>query len=414
MTPPWPATRICIITPGQIGSNPRAVKEAGTLHAAGHDVTVIATRTLDLVEPRDQAILRAAGWRLTRISLRSRPLWRVRRAVQRATRVLYQATGHQGFADSGFSAVTRPLTAAALSCPAALYIAHYPAALPAAVAAARRHGAAYAYDAEDFHHGEWPQTPAFDVERALVHSIESRHLPGAAYISAASPGIAEAYAKTYGVAPPHVLLNTFPLAEAPAAPAGMGTARPGPSLYWFSQTIGPDRGLECAVRAIGVARTRPHLYLRGTPVSGFVERLQRIAAETGALDRLHLLPPDAPDKMAVLAAAYDLGLCAEPGHTRLNDVAVSNKLLTFLLAGVPPLMSATSGQLAFAGDAGLRDFIYPINDGQALAERLDTYLSDPARLAAARRQAWALGQTRYNWDHQSAVLLALVTGARLA
>src|SRR5262245_38024012 len=40
--------RIAIVTPGQIGSNPRVVKEAEALHEAGYTTTVIATRALDL------------------------------------------------------------------------------------------------------------------------------------------------------------------------------------------------------------------------------------------------------------------------------------------------------------------------------------------------------------------------------
>ena len=46
------------------------------------------------------------------------------------------------------------LHAAACAVPADLYIAHYVAALPAAGAAAQRHGALLGFDAEDFHSGE--------------------------------------------------------------------------------------------------------------------------------------------------------------------------------------------------------------------------------------------------------------------
>ena len=146
------APRVCIVTPGQIGSNPRVVKEAHALHEAGYEVGVIATRTLDLVEPRDLALMRRIPWRLERIDLRSRLRWRLLRAAQLAARCT-RAVGLVRSADAGFSAFTRPLRRAALATPADLYVAHYPAALPAVAAAARKHGARYAYDAEDFHLG---------------------------------------------------------------------------------------------------------------------------------------------------------------------------------------------------------------------------------------------------------------------
>ena len=192
------------------------------------------------------------------------------------------------------------LVRAALDVRADLYIAHYPAALPAAAIAAQRHQARYAFDAEDFHLGDTPDGPEYDVQRQMLRAIEGRYLPGCAYVTAASPGIADAYAEAYGIARPTVVLNVFPRAQAPCCPTPRGTATPGPSVYWFSQTIGPDRGLECAVRAIGRARSRPHLYLRGTPAAGFLDRLRKIAGEADALDRLHVLPPAAPSEMVRL------------------------------------------------------------------------------------------------------------------
>ena len=275
------ALRVCIITPGQIGSNPRVVKEAQAFYNSGFRVTVVATRTLDLVEPRDQSLMQRIDWSLVRIDLRSRPRWRAERALQMAFRRVHALTGLARFADLGFSAFTRPLLAATANIPADLYIAHYPAALPAAAAAAHGHGALYAYDAEDFHLGDWPDDPVYDRERRLVRLIEGRYLPGCAYVTASAPCIADAYVEAYRIRRPQVVLNVFPLSQAPPGPTARGAAEPGPSVYWFSQTIGPNRGLECAVRAIGVARTRPHLYLRGSSAPGFVEHLSALRPRSG-------------------------------------------------------------------------------------------------------------------------------------
>jgi glycosyltransferase involved in cell wall biosynthesis len=400
--------RVSIVTPGQIGSNPRVVKEAQALHEAGCEVSVISTRTLDLVEPRDLALMRRIPWRLERIDLRSRLRWRLLRAGLLGARCAHLATGLAQSADVAFSAFTRPLRRAALETPADLYVAHYPAALPAAAAAARKYGTRYAYDAEDFHLGDWPNDPAYDIERRLVGEIEGRYLPDCAYVTAASPGIADAYAEAYGIERPRVVLNAFPLHRASPSPTSRGTAQPGTSLYWFSQTIGPDRGLECAVRAIGFAQTRPHLYLRGTVANGYTEKLTALAQSAGARGRLHLLPPDEPDKMERLAAAYDAGLCGEPATTRNNEIALSNKLFTYLLAGIPPLMSDTQAHCRFAAEAGITELIYRREDPAALADLLDRFLGDAAPLAASRALAWRLGQERYNWERERGQLVEVV------
>ena len=406
-------TRVCIVTPNPIGSNPRVVKEADALCEAGHDVTVVATRTHDRVEPRDLALMQRIQWRLLRIDLRSRLQRWPGRVVQLAARKAFVMFGGEPLAERATSNFTAALSRAALQVPADLYIAHYPAALPAAAAAARRHGAAFAYDAEDFHPGDWPDHPAHDVDRLLLREIEHRYLPLCVYVSAAAPLIADAYAQAYRIDRPRVLLNVFPSGQAPQRPNSKGDAVPGPSIYWFSQTIGPDRGLECAVRAIGLARTRPHLYLRGTPAAGFAAHLQKLAAEAGADDRLHLLPPAAPDEMERLAAAYDLGLAAETACSRNRLICLTNKLFSFVLAGVPPLMSDTPGQRAFAAEAGLTDLVYAMDDAQQLAALIDRLLGDGEALAGARLKVWRLGRERYNWDLEKATLYDLVARAGL-
>jgi glycosyltransferase involved in cell wall biosynthesis len=402
--------RACIVTPGQIGSNPRVVKEADTLHEVGHEVRVIATRALDVVEPRDQAVMRQASWHLQRIDLRSPLWWKLRRAGQLCARGAYRVLGTSGSADAAFSPSVPALRRAACATPADLYIAHYPHGLPAVAAAARLHGGRYAYDAEDFHLGDRSDEPAHDIESRLVRAIEGRYLPNCAYVTAASPGIAQAYAEVYGIVAPRVVLNAFPLRHAAPASTPRGTAQPGPSLYWFSQTIGPQRGIECAVRAVALARTRPHLYLRGTPATGYAGTLSDLAREVGAVGRVHLLPPDEPHKMEQLAAAYDMGLCSETGHTRNNAAALSNKLFTYLLAGIPPILCDTPAQSRFAAEAGLIDLVYPRHDPAALAQLLDRVLGDADRLAAARARAWRLGQERYNWEAERGKLLEAIRG----
>lgn len=403
--------KICIVTPGAIGSDPRAVKEADALHAAGYEVTVIATRTLDHVDARDEALMRRTGWRLERIDLRARADWRRLRAPQLLARKLHAIAGWDRLAVRAFSPFTAALGPAALRAPADLYIAHYPAALPAAAAAARRHGARLAYDAEDFHQGDCPDIPAFDRERRLVRSIEERYLPACAYVTAASPGIADAYAQAYGVARPRVVLNVFALSQAPDAPTPRGTARPGPSIYWFSQTIGADRGLECAVRAIALAQSRPHLHLRGTPAQGYEARLRALASQLGVPDRLHFLPPAAPDDMERLASVHDLGLVSETCETHARRLCLTNKLFSYLLAGVPPLMSATQAQARFAEEAGLGDLLFPADDAPALAALVDRLLRCSDERSARREAIWTLAHDRYNWEAERPKLVALVEGA---
>jgi glycosyltransferase involved in cell wall biosynthesis len=402
--------RVCIVTPGALASNPRVVKEATTLAEAGYAVDVISTRTLEEVDALERDVVKAAKWHARRLDFRRRTGWQARRMAQEISLRLFALAGWKRLAERGFSPFTGALVAAARRIPADLYIAHYPAALPAAALAAKAHGAQYAFDAEDYHLGDLPEAPEHALHRHMVRAIEERYLPGCAYVTAASPGIADAYAAAYPIPRPTVVLNVFPLSQAPPGPAPRGTAEPGPSVYWFSQTIGPDRGLECAVRAIARAASRPHLYLRGTPARGYAERLRTLAAEAGAADRLHMLPPAPPADLERLAACYDVGYIGETGHTANRKIALTNKLFSYLLAGIPAVISGVPAHRAFAAEAGPAVRLFPVDDHDALAAALDSLLGDPAGLAAARAHAYALGQERYNWDVEKKRLIEAVAG----
>ena len=385
------------------------------MSAAGYDVSVICTSFLDWAVQHDASFERRP-WRIAaRIPFGplAPPAIRIKQVVrQRAARLgLAIGFGSTAVREAEWHPASPDITAAAIDVKADLYIAHYPAALPAAAKSAARHGALYAFDAEDFHLGDLPDLPEHQHERRRLRAIEGAYLPGAAYVTAASPGIADAYAKEYGVTRPSVILNVFPLSHAPASATPRGTAEPGPSLYWFSQTIGPDRGIETAVAAIGQAQSRPHLYLRGRPVPGYIDHLRSSASSSEVAARIHVLPIESPERMERLAAHYDLGLVAETGYSQNRAICLTNKLFSFLLAGLPPMISATPGQQAFACNCGLDDLVYEIDDAEMLASRMDEVLKSPDRLASLRAQCFALGQERYNWEKESEVLVDCVASA---
>ena len=404
--------RLCLITPGHISTNPRLAKEADALAATGYEVHVLACDYLGWAREADGEFGRRA-WRIAAPvrfgPLAPGPLRLKQRLRLRVARGLVRlGLSAEGLVNAAWHPAAPELAKAAAEIEADLYVAHYPAALPAAARAARKHGGRYAFDAEDFHLGDPPERVEFDDQRRLTRAIEGHYLPGAAYVTAASPDIADAYVDSYGLARPAVLLNVCARAEAPPAPSARGSASPGPSLYWFSQTVGSNRGLECAVRAIAHARSRPHLYLRGHFAAGYQGHINDLARSLSCSERLHYLDPAWPSQMVRLAAQYDLGLASETGHTLARSCALTNKLFTYLLAGVPTLVSDTTAQGRFAAGKEECFRLYPSNDPRALAAALDEILLDFDRLSRARAAAFDLGQSRYNWEVESRSFLELV------
>jgi glycosyltransferase involved in cell wall biosynthesis len=402
---------ICLVTSGHVGSNPRLVKEADALAGAGARVTVVAVNITRLaeVQERDRFTIGRGLWPCVLVDGGRLPLRMARALAQRLARYMValgirsdRATLH------AFNRMIVPLARAATKQRADLYIAHNLAALPAAHQAAAAHGAKLGFDAEDFHTGELAQTPGNAMTVALTKAIEQRYLPLCDYLTAASPGIASAYAAAYAMGMPTSILNVFPHEQAPLAATRHGDAALAPSLYWFSQTVGPGRGLELVLRAIAASRSRPSLHLQGTLAKGYRDELAQLASKLGLQARLVFHPPALPEQLPRLAARYDVGLATEPPDSLNRDLCLSNKLFTYLLAGIPILATNTAAQTGLAQQLPGAMAVAPIGDVQHWAEAIDAFLLDPDALAAARRASWDAGQRQFHWDQEKARFLDVI------
>ena len=163
--------------------------------------------------------------------------------------------------------------------------------------------------------------------------------------------------------------------------------------------------------ALSVTRSRPHLYLRGAAVTNFVKRLYKLAREIGVEDRVHVLEPSVPEEMERIAAAYDIGLVCETGYVENRRIALTNKLFSFVLAGIPIIASAIPAHRDLTNAFGPALTLYDSDSPEKLASAIDGLLLDQNNLAHTRSKAWHLGQNRYNWEHERGTLLSAVAQA---
>jgi glycosyltransferase involved in cell wall biosynthesis len=400
---------VCIVSPGNLSANPRLVKEADALHGAGYDVTAVVSDYSTGLRGFDGGIEAHAPWRV--VHARRSPRERYVRVAANAVARAIDSIGARvpvSVAARAYGGPVAGLHAAASAVPADLYIAHYVAALPAAGAAAQRHGALLGFDAEDFHSGEGADGPAEALRMGMVRVVEGAWLPRCRHLTAASPLIGNAYASLYKVPGPVTVLNVFPLDMAPAQPPS--PRPPGAPLraYWFSQTIGLDRGLQPFLQAMAQTAARIELEVRGDDPWKHGETLRTLARELGIADRLRVLPVAPPQEMVRLAAEYDLGLSLETDVSENRRLCLTNKIFTYLLAGVPVLLSDTPAQRALAPDLGAAAALVPLSDPKAIAAALDRLA---VGLASARAEALRLGRERYNWEVEQRALIASVEAA---
>lgn len=411
------SSRVCLITPAHVANNPRLVKEADALADAGYDVHVVACQYVEWATENDRPILERSDWtpHLLRWERQENPglFWRSR-LRRYAARTLLSVSGigptfmrNEALALRAFDRVLPELYDEAYRQPADLYIAHNLEALPVAAAAAEKHGARLGFDAEDFHTGMRAYGDPPTLRDEIVEYIERTYLPECDYVTAASPGIAEAYAETYEIPKPTSVLNVFPLREQPDT--FRSTDEEGPlTLYWFSQTIGPERGLEDVVRAL--ARLQDHdieLHLRGNWQSErYRHRLHDLAGPAANCIVDH--DPAPPDEMIPRSSQYDAGLALEQPVEPNREICLTNKIFTYLLAGNAVVATATPGQrrlMKNIGDAGLS---YEPGDVDCLTRKLQHWVDDREALDHCRLNAWTYGQETYNWDTEKKKFLSIV------
>lgn len=404
--------RICLITTGQPSSNPRIVKEADALSEAGYRVRVICAHWAAWADAADREWLGSRSWNCSYVGGRPSadrgPYWRSRlrhSVAKRTERFLGERDRADSVTLAALSRVTPELISAAKAEKSDLYIAHNVGALPAAVIAARHHRALAGFDAEDLHCDEAVSDPGSEPRRSTIARVEAEFIPRCDHVSASSPGISDSYAARYGIATPLTLLNAFPLRQQPALRRSdrTGTLR----LYWFSQMIGANRGLEDVVRAMGrLAEADLELHLRGTWQPGYRERLLGLARASGVKESAIVAhPPGLPDEMPRMAACFDVGLSPEQPLSRNKDLCLGNKIFTYFLAGNAIVATDTLAQSQLLKGSGPAARLYQPGDIEALSELFRSLLRDRRGLEHARKCAWQAGRDVYNWDREKPKLL---------
>ena len=396
--------RVTIVSSGHISTCPRMLKSADALVEAGYEVHVVATSNEPWAIEADRDLRSRRSWPATIINYRKGhsglTYWRTG-AVALASRAVVAAVGADRaplpVVARAVGRVHADLVHAASAQPADLIYGGSTGALAAVAEAAGRLGVPYALDLEDLHAAE-VEGPGSARRSAAVARVERAVLGRAAFLTTSSACIAEAYRADYGVKAA-VIHNTFPLpSQAPDdRRADLDTLR----VYWFSQTIGPGRGLEEAVAGLGRANMKAELTMRGRPDAAFLNELIGMAAAVAPRLTVRYEPPASPDAMIELARGYDVGLSLERTTPRNRELCMSNKAFTYLLAGVPIVFTDTLGQHVLGQELGDAAVLVPPGNIDALAAAFSIWSQHPDSLARAKRAAWQRAKDRWHWEHDA-------------
>jgi len=303
--------------------------------------------------------------------------------------------------------------AAASAAPAAdVHHAHDLSALPAAIAAARR-GGSVVYDSHEIflESGRHARQP-----RWLRHRLEAwerRMTRGAAAVVTVNEGVAAELERRLVPRRLVVVHNCPPRRAGPGKPelrvrARLGLADDIP-LAGYHGGFAAHRGLEvlaAAIREPGLARV--HLAFMGYgPERPLVLSL---AADARAGSRIHVLDPVAPSEVVDALVGTDVAVMPIAPSTRNHVLSTPNKLFEALAAGVPVVVSdfPEMHRIVLDDPEGPLGVVCDPASPAAVAVAIRAVLDQPPEaLAAMRARCRRAAEERWNWETESARLVAL-------
>lgn len=406
--------RYVIVSGFQVINNPRVVKEADAIAELGHEVIVLAAihRALDL--PRIEAMVRDRKWQhIPVVDLtRTGPMNRLRgtwlRAMARLMREAGQRFGYEHPMQLGYEAGSLLRTARRLN--ADLYSLHLEKALWVGTKLIHD-GRAVRIDMEDWYSEDG--LPADQSKRPLnmMRRDESFLLTNAVHSTTTSHVLAEALVQAYGCAMPEVIHNSFASEERFVTDGCIIDRKDTsiPSITWFSQTIGPGRGLEALMLAVTMIDAPFEVHLRGTPRHGYIEQLMAdLSPEVRA--RIHVHPQVPQEELLSRLSEHDIGYCGELSDCASRHLTIPNKVFEYMRADLAIIASDTAGQKEVAATAPEAVRLFAQGDAVALAGVLRPLIEDAdTRRKAAAASVMALEQ-HFSWEISKARLQAQVSG----
>jgi glycosyltransferase involved in cell wall biosynthesis len=393
--------KILILIGAHLCTAPRPLKEAEALADAGHDVTVRGFWfDPDLVE-RDRLIMANKSWRFEPI-LDFQPIHRWKnleiRLQSRLAKELFQRFGISSSGLFGYGA--KAMLKVARHARADLTIVHSEAGLWVGEKLLNQ-GFRVGVDFEDWFSEDL--LPEARVTRPIKQQklLEAKLIRKCIYSLTTSNAMAEALAEAYQAPKPKVIYNTFPWAERLEIDNQKRDRQnlSLPSLHWYSQTIGPGRGLEMFFQSLQYLDIAVEIHLRGNYPTSSRQWLEPLVPDNWR-GRLFIHSTVPNSELLSRIAEHDIGLALEIPHCLSRQFTITNKLFQYLQAGLAIVATNTAGQREILNKYPQLGYLVANNNPEEIANALKALLSNPEKLAAAKKASLQAAQEQFSWEHQ--------------
>ena len=296
-----------------------------------------------------------------------------------------------------------------------LYIAHSEAGMWAAEQL-RKEGKRVGVDMEDWFSEDLLPEARRTRPIRLLKELEKNLLCHGVHSTCTSEAMADALVEAYGCRRPTVIRNVFPFKDREQLD-GKWKDRPGMarwmprndpeavrpkeapvSIHWFSQTIGPGRGLETLFQALDGLEGNWELHLRGN-LKGYEVWLERVCPAS-AKGKMKVRGLVENGELLSRIAEHDIGFAGELPELPSRNLTITNKFFQYLQGGLAVVASKTKGQIEAAREAGHAVWLCQTESMPSLRGVLETLLENRELIVQTKKSAWEAG-TRLSWEHEA-------------
>jgi glycosyltransferase involved in cell wall biosynthesis len=302
-----------------------------------------------------------------------------------------------------------------------LAIAHSEPALFAALALHKR-GVKVGVDMEDWFSEDLLPEARSRRPVNLLRKAERDLLRCSSHSTCTTEAMADALVAEYGCPRPERIYNVFPapvipdpvplVDRLPAAKSLGGTPSRGlavRSIHWFSQTLGPGRGLEDLFAAASAVSGNLEIHLRGSRGSHATWLESAVPAALRNCVFIHEVVTN--EDLPARIAEHDIGFAGETTSIRSRDLTATNKIFQYLQSGLAVVASDTTGQQEVADGARGAVRLYRSGSRTDLQQALREWLESPEKLAAAKAAARDAAAANFHWQKEKTRLLEAVASA---
>ena len=400
--------KISILIGGHLCTAPRPQKEADVLASAGHNVTVYGVWFDSELVRRDRMITASKSWTFKPVlDFRSQyrfTRWQVRLKA-RLAKEIYQKTGRFSPYLLGYGAFS--MLNAARYAKADLTIVHSELGLWVGSHLIDE-GFCIGVDFEDWFSEDLPPQARIARPIAYLKVLEAKLLHNCEYCLTTSYALADTMARTYLAPKPKVVYNAFPWEERKHID-GQTKDRKNlelASIHWFSQTIGPGRGIEMLMEALPYLAHFAEIHLRGNYTDSVRQWLEpQIPPEWKQYVFIHSTVPS--DDLLSRISEHDIGLALETADIKSRNFTVTNKLFQYLQAGLAISATNTTGQREIFSAYSEIGILLHRNTSRALASAINGFLNSPTNLSNAKAASLNAAQTTFNWECEASKIAQL-------